>query len=127
MAFPVITTPLVAYTDLKKRPVSTGTPKSGRSSSPRKVLASLFVYILVLSSLTAVIYNQLLKPQGRLQFTAITIYSASSIGVESPEKAVGDELYSIGWQRSVYHFQPDKNFISGMHRIILTKFKEIII
>lgn len=123
MAFSVFT-PLVSYNEIEKRPeYSTGSP-TARSSS-RRVLASLFVYILVLSSLTAVIYHQLLKPHGNQHSTATTTITSAlrefqikppTIRVGWQDKVVGAD-YSVGWQRSIYHFQPDKNIISGMHQI----------
>ncbi|KAK9070460.1 hypothetical protein SSX86_010862 [Deinandra increscens subsp. villosa] len=117
MAFSVIS-PLVAYNDLDRRPESTGSPTA--RSSPRKVLAVLFVYILVLSTVTCVIYNQLQRPHGRRRLSSFTStlsssgikIKPSSIGGERREKAA-EGYASIHWQRSVYHFQPDKNFIGG--------------
>lgn len=109
------TTPLITPHDLERRPES----RSGRSTTA-KVLAGFLVSMLVLSSLVAVIHNQLQKPQGGQQPTTATTRSASpeievvkpsSRGVGWPEKMV-DAADSVEWQRSVYHFQPDKNFIS---------------
>ncbi|KAJ0453196.1 putative beta-fructofuranosidase, Sucrose:sucrose fructosyltransferase [Helianthus annuus] len=110
MAFSFFT-PFVTYNDLERWPKSTGIP-TGRLS---KVVAGLFVSILVLSSLTIVIHNQLLKPQGRRQLAAVSTnleikIKPSSIGVLSQEKVVGS---NVEFERSVYHFHPQKNFIGG--------------
>ncbi|CAI9302580.1 unnamed protein product [Lactuca saligna] len=111
------TTPLIDRDDLERRPDSTGSPADG--SSIVKVLAGFFVSMLVLSSMVVVMYNQLQRPQGGRQSTTTTTTSASSgievkpssRGVGWPEKMGGGDD-SIEWQRSAYHFQPDKNFIS---------------
>ncbi|MFS7949787.1 putative sucrose:sucrose fructosyltransferase [Helianthus anomalus] len=115
MAFPFFT-PFVTYNGLEKWPKSTGIP-TGRLS---KVVAGLFFSILVLSSLTIVIHNQLLKPQGRRHLTAISTnleieIKPSLVGVLSQEKVVGS---NVEFERSVYHFHPKKNFIGGMHHIL---------
>ncbi|KAI3705688.1 hypothetical protein L1987_75929 [Smallanthus sonchifolius] len=99
MASTTTTTPLITtHNDLEQRPESTESPTG-------KVLAGLLVSVLVLSSLAAVIYNQPQKPEGLRQSTT------NSRGVGWPEKVFGGDD-SIEWQRSAYHFQPDKNFIS---------------
>ncbi|XP_076935529.1 beta-fructofuranosidase, soluble isoenzyme I-like [Bidens hawaiensis] len=109
MAFSIFT-PLVACNELEKH--STSTPRS----STRRVLAGLLVYILALSSLTAVVYHQLLKPHGNHGHSTATIIITSTLREFQIKPRAGwqDKVdYSVGWQRSVYHFQPDKNFISG--------------
>lgn len=119
------TTPLIDRDDLERRQYSTGSPADG--SPIVKVLAGFFVSMLVLSSMVAVMYNQLQRPKGGRQSTTATTTSASpgievkpsSRGVGWPEKMVGGDD-SIEWQRSAYHFQPDKNFISGMYPLMVT-------
>ncbi|KAJ9545859.1 hypothetical protein OSB04_025566 [Centaurea solstitialis] len=112
------TTPLITSHDPERRPESTGSP-AGRSTAG-KILAGFLVTMLVLSSLVVVIHNQLQKPEGGRQPTNATKRSGSpeievepsSRGVGWPEETVGASD-SVEWQRSAYHFQPDKNFISG--------------
>ncbi|KAI3751215.1 hypothetical protein L2E82_22263 [Cichorium intybus] len=111
------TTPLINGDDIERRPDSIGSPADRTSTA--KVLAGFFVSILVLSSMVAVIHSQLHRPQVGQQFTAATTTSVSpeiEVKLSSremgwPEKLV-DVDDSIEWQRSAYHFQPDKNFIS---------------
>lgn len=101
-----ITIPLIIHNDDNREP--TDQPPVTRSSIG-KVLAGFFVSMLVLSSLVAITHNQLQKPHGSRQSTITTTTYSS----RSKDSGADD---SIEWQRSAYHFQPDKNFISGMYR-----------
>ncbi|KAM0014363.1 putative sucrose:sucrose fructosyltransferase [Helianthus debilis subsp. tardiflorus] len=94
------TTPLITHNDLEQRPESSESPP-GRSSIV-KILTGLFVSILVLSSLAAIPHRKT-----HLQSTTVDIEPSTS----RPVEVVGADD-SIEWQRSAYHFQPDKNFIS---------------
>ncbi|KAI7742228.1 hypothetical protein M8C21_018861 [Ambrosia artemisiifolia] len=99
------TTPLITHNDVEQPSKSTEYPPS--RSTTGKILGGLFVSILViLSSLAAI-------TQRPVNHSASTeIETEPSIAVERPKKVVGGDD-SIEWQRSAYHFQPDKNFISG--------------
>ncbi|KAI3783533.1 hypothetical protein L1987_42617 [Smallanthus sonchifolius] len=111
---------MASTTTTTTTPTSTITgPPTGRSSL-RKVLAGLFVSVLVLSSLPAIIHK-LQKPQA-----TTPIDSASpeiqmkpfSRGVELLEKVAGADHDNIQWQRSAYHFQPHKNFIGDPNAMV---------
>ncbi|KAD6796493.1 hypothetical protein E3N88_07389 [Mikania micrantha] len=108
MAFSFIS-PLVAHNDPEKRTESA----TGRPSASRKFLITgLFVYILVISSLTGVLYNQLQKHLGHWHSTATAIISGlpeieiKPLRVEWTEKVIQGPLYHMGWYHLFYQYNP---------------------
>nr|XP_043616081.1 beta-fructofuranosidase, soluble isoenzyme I-like [Erigeron canadensis] len=82
-----------------------------------KVITSFFVAMLILSSLVIIIHNQLQEPQGGYQSTS-NASSSLDIGLKPLSRRtmllekVAKANDSIKWQRSAFHFQSDKNFMS---------------
>lgn len=121
MASPTTTTtPLILHDDPENQQ-----SRAGRPVSMVKVISGILVSVLVICSLVAVFYNQSQEPH----IAANNDHEPSSdIKFTNPLpnidlKRVPGKLESnaeVEWQRSAYHFQPDKNFISGT-KLIMNK------
>ncbi|KAK9077973.1 hypothetical protein SSX86_002030 [Deinandra increscens subsp. villosa] len=116
MASPTTTTtPLILHDDPENRQTLAGSPAGRRRLSVAKVLSGILVSVLVICSLVAVINNQTPpaanndgdKPSAAASFTTQLPKTERK---QAPGKL--DSNADVEWQRSAYHFQPDKNFIS---------------
>lgn len=119
-----------AYTRLPDHP-----PSPANHRRPSNVLAAIFISMLLMSSLVALILNQKTQhPKANnvygnpREITSPLMPESSMVlsrGVAEgvSEKAVG-EFYGAGpvypwtnamlaWQRTSYHFQPEKNWMNG--------------
>ncbi|KAI3704997.1 hypothetical protein L1987_75227 [Smallanthus sonchifolius] len=112
------TTPLILRNDPENHQVLTEST-TGRSISVAKVLSGILVSLLVTCVLVVVISNQTQEPpavhnhQGGDKSSPFTSFTTQLPKIDV--KRVPGKLDSsaeVDWQRSAYHFQPDKNFIS---------------
>nr|XP_043614906.1 beta-fructofuranosidase, soluble isoenzyme I-like [Erigeron canadensis] len=109
------TTPLINHNDSQQWPEPISY-RTGRSSTCKLVLSGIILAgILVFASLVLVIdHNHIQKLQdGRQSNVTKSLFETSNIDHrESLDENVVREDDSVEWQRSAYHFQPEKNFIS---------------
>nr|AAB58909.1 sucrose:sucrose 1-fructosyl transferase [Cichorium intybus] len=112
------TTPLILRDETQICPQLAGSPV-GRRLSMANVLSGILVFVLVICVLVAVIHDQSQQimatnnHQGGDKPTSAATFTAPLLQVDL--KRVPGKLESnadVEWQRSAYHFQPDKNFIS---------------
>lgn len=124
MASPTNTTPLILLDDPENRQKLAGS-QAGRRVSIAKVLSGILVSVLVVCSLVAVYHNQSQEPHAanninngdKPSSTPKFANPLPNIDLKQfPGKLESNE--EIEWQRSAYHFQPDKNFISGTKLIM---------
>ncbi|KAJ0729850.1 putative sucrose:sucrose fructosyltransferase [Helianthus annuus] len=104
MASSTTTTPLILHDDPENLSKLTAT----RRLSIAKVLSGILVSVLVICAFVALINNQTYEPPAATTFAT----QLPNIDLKRvPGKL--DSSAEVEWQRSAYHFQPDKNFISG--------------
>nr|XP_043634732.1 beta-fructofuranosidase, soluble isoenzyme I-like [Erigeron canadensis] len=124
MASSTATTPLVLHDDpaIRQEQLLAESSAAGRRHlSVAKVLSGILVSILVVCAVVAVIHiNQSNKPHEpnnnvENKPSSATMFTTESQKVDHMKPIITVNLETnaeVEWERSVYHFQPDKNFIS---------------
>ncbi|CAK9161082.1 unnamed protein product [Ilex paraguariensis] len=122
-----------SYTPLPEQNESTGFPADYRR--PSKGLVGIFLCALFISSLVVLIINQGSEPQSEVnahQQKSAPSTSVSPGTLKPPSrgesKSVSEETFReisgetedypwtnsmLSWQRTSYHFQPEKNWMNG--------------
>lgn len=135
MASSTTTTRLILHDEPQTRHHLAGSPV-GRRLSLTNVQFRIPVSVLIICALVAVIQNQSQQIsaadilQGGDKYSSATTFAYPLPEVEL--KGIAIELESnaeVEWERSAYHFQPDKNFISGINLIFIIRlmtFKNLV-
>lgn len=121
------------YTPLPENPSGAGPPASGRR--PFQVFAVIVVSVLFLASMVALIVNQsreeaLEKPSGKdglaplmsknRSFSEQPRGVAEGVSAKSNPSLSEEPSYNwtnamFSWQRTAFHFQPQKNWMNGRY------------